>query len=370
MSTLNVDRIVDTSGGVLAPISSVMRNRIINGAQVIDQRNAGASVTLGAVNPQYTLDRWAIQASQASKISVQQNAGSVTAPVGFKNYLGVTSLTAYSVGSGDYYSVRQAVEGYNVADLGWGTANAKTVTLSFQVYSSLTGTFGGSITNDSFNRSYPFTYTISSANTWTTISVTIAGDTTGTWLTTNGIGLWVTFGLGVGSTYNGTAGAWAAAGYLSATGATSVVGTSGATFYITGVQLEVGTQATSFEYRQVGTELSLCQRYYFQQGGGNYTRFGGGIAIGRSSTVAMTAPFFPVGMRTFPTVSSVNLGNTTIAGIAASTIAMDSAESSTNYFNGPARLIINVSSGLSAGTSYEWESNNNTSTRITYSAEL
>ena len=238
-----------------------MRNRIINGACVIDQRNAGASVTIGA-GAFYTLDRWQPNSSQASKFSVQQNAGSVTPPVGFTNYLGVTSLSAYSVGSGEVFDLRQSIEGLNVADLGWGTANAKTVTLSFWVRSSLTGTFGGSIFNSAANRSYPFTYTISSANTWEQKTVTIAGDTSGTWLTTNGIGLTLCFGLGVGSTYSGTAGSWAGATYTSATGATSVVGTNGATFYITGVQLEKGSTATSFDYRPYGTELSLCQRYY------------------------------------------------------------------------------------------------------------
>ena len=261
MSQINVDKIVDTSGGVLAPISSVMRNRIINGAMVIDQRNAGASVTLTAVST-YTLDRWAVDITVASKLSIQQNAGSVTPPAGFTNYLGATSLTAYSVVSSDYFYLQQNIEGFNVADLGWGTANAKTVTLSFWVRSSLTGTFGGSLSNGAFNRSYPFTYTISAANTWTQISVTVAGDTTGTWTTNNTSGLRVSFGLGAGSSFSGTAGAWTGATLVSATGATSVVGTNGATFYITGVQLEVGTQATSFEYRQYQQELALCQRYY------------------------------------------------------------------------------------------------------------
>jgi hypothetical protein len=261
MSQINVDRIVDTSGGVLAPISSVMRNRIINGAMVIDQRNAGASVTptLG----QYLLDRWVAVLTQASKFTVQQNAGSVTPPTGFSNYLGVTSSSAYSVGSSDTFLIAQFIEGFNTSDLGWGTANAKTVTLSFQVYSSLTGTFGGAIVNNANNRSYPFSYTVTSANTWTSISVTIAGDTSGTWVgATNGIGLRVRFGLGSGSTYSGTAGAWAAGDLVQPTGTVSVVGTNGATFYLTGCQLEVGTQATSFEYRQYGTELALCQRYY------------------------------------------------------------------------------------------------------------
>jgi len=238
-----------------------MKSRIINGAMVIDQRNAGASVT--PTTGVYTLDRWLAAAySASSKFSVQQNAGSVTPPVGFTNYLGVTSLSAYSIVAGDFLCMIQSIEGYNIADLNWGSANAKTVTLSFQVRSSLTGTFGGAVSNVDGTRSYPFTYTISSANTWTPISVTIAGDTTGTWNTTNGVGLQLKIGLGVGSTYSGTAGAWAGANYFSATGATSVVGTNGATFYITGVQLEVGSTATSFDYRPYGTELALCQRYY------------------------------------------------------------------------------------------------------------
>jgi hypothetical protein len=145
--------------------------------------------------------------------------------------------------------------------MAWGTASASAVTVSFKVYSSLTGTFGGALQNTAYTRSYPFSYSIPVANTWTTISVTIAGDTTGTWLTNNDTGVRVVFGLGVGSTYSGTAGAWAATEFHSATGATSVVGTSGATFYITGVQLEKGSTATAFDYRPYGTELALCQRY-------------------------------------------------------------------------------------------------------------
>jgi len=228
---------------------------------VIDQRNAGASLT-PSTNAQYTLDRWNAYYTQASKYSVQQNAGAVTPPTGFTNYLGATSLSAYSVTSTDYFLIRQAIEGFNIADLGWGTANASAITLSFWVRSSLTGTFGGSLVNADNSRSYPFAYTISSANTWEQKSITVAGDTTGTWLTNNGSGVSLFFGLGVGSTLSNTAGAWVAGNFLSATGATSVVGTSGATFYITGVQFEKGTAASPFENRLYGTELQLCQRYY------------------------------------------------------------------------------------------------------------
>jgi len=257
---VNAD-LMTTSDGVSSSGLYGFKNRIINGAMVIDQRNAGASVTPG--NGQYSVDRWQTALSQASKYSVQQNAGSVTPPAGFSNYLGVTSLSAYSSGSGDFFFLRQFVEGFNFADMGFGTANASAVTLSFKVYSSLTGTFGGAVKNSDINRSYPFSYTISSANTWTNVSVTIPGDTTGTWVgATNGTGIAVLFNLGSGSTFLGTAGAWASANLVGPTGATSVVGTNGATFYITGVQLEKGSTATSFDYRPYGTELYLCQRYY------------------------------------------------------------------------------------------------------------
>jgi hypothetical protein len=240
-----------------------MKNRIINGAMVIDQRNAGASVaTTTTASYVYTVDRFWYAVSQSSKFTVQQNAGSVTTPVGFSNYLGCTSTAATSLGAGDYFAIGQFIEGYNIADLGWGTANAKTITLSFWVYSSLTGTFSGALRNAAVNRSYPFTYTISAANTWTQISVTIPGDTSGTWDKTNGLGISVNFSLGMGSSDCGPANAWASANYLSATGATSVVGTNGATFYITGVQLEVGSSATGFEYVNYQTSLDNCQRYY------------------------------------------------------------------------------------------------------------
>jgi hypothetical protein len=282
-------------------VSQAMKNRIINGAMVIDQRNAGASVTPTNGSYTYVVDRWKAFQNQASKFTVQQNAGSVTPSVGFINYLGATSSSAYSVTSGDIFMLNQIVEGFNIADLGWGTANAKTVTLSFQVYSSLTGTFGGSLTNYSGTvYSYPFTYSIPVANTWTTISVTISGPTVGIWSSGNNGGIQLSFGLGVGSTFSGTAGSWTANNYFSATGATSVVGTSGATFYITGVQLEVGSSATGFEYRMYGMELMLCQRYYY------------GISNTFTSTGSnATAYRFGNQMRTTPTMTNTNSGSVT-----------------------------------------------------------
>ena len=250
-----------TTAEYLVPVTG-FKNRIINGDMTIDQRNAGASVTIPANAYTYSVDRWFGVCNQASKFSLQQDAGAVTPPVGFNDYLGATSLSAYSVISTDYFTLGQAIEGFNFADLGWGTANAKTITLSFWVRSSLTGTFGGVIQNSAQARAYPFSYTINAANTWEYETITIAGDTSGTWLTTNGIGARIFWSLGAGSVQSGTAGAWVGGAPYSVTGATSVVGTNGATFYITGVQLEKGSNATSFDYLPYSTELALCQRYY------------------------------------------------------------------------------------------------------------
>jgi hypothetical protein len=237
-----------------------MRNRILNGDMRLDQRNAGASVT--PTNSQYLVDRWQASLTQASKYTAQQNAGSVTLPAGFRNYLGFTSSSAYSVLSGDIFGFGQVVEGFNVSDFGWGTANAQAVALSFWVRSSLTGAFGGAVKNDGDTRNYPFSFSISAANTWEYKTVIIPGDTSGTWGSTNGAGLNIRFSLGTGSTFSGTAGAWTGTNTWQPTGSTSVVGTNGATFLITGVQLEPGSVATPFERRSYGAELALCQRYY------------------------------------------------------------------------------------------------------------
>ena len=277
------------------------KNRIINGAMVIDQRNAGASVT--GNNAVFGTDRFRIAATQSSKLTMQQNAGSVTPPAGFKNYLGITSSSAYSVLSSDYFLVGQPIEGFNTSDFGFGAAGASTITLSFWVRSSLTGTFGGSINNSAYDRSYPFSYTISAANTWEQKTVTIAGDTTGTWIgATNGVGLYAWFNLGTGSTGSTTANAWAAGSYYAPTGATSVVGTNGATFYITGVQLEKGSTATSFDYRPYGTELALCERYCQGVVFNNY--------IGNGSGFYWSMPINFNTMRTTPTFSSLSGGST------------------------------------------------------------
>ena len=339
------------------------RNRIINGAMTIDQRNAGAAVT--ALDA-YAVDRWQYEGSQTLKSTLQQNAGAVTSPAGFTNYYGATSSSAYSVGASDFFFIGQRIEGFNVADLGWGTANAATVTLSFLVRSSLTGTFGGALANGAANRSYPFSYSISSANTWEQKSITIVGDTSGTWITNNGLGIRLRFSLGAGATFSGTAGAWAAGNLASATGATSVVGTNGATFYVTGVQLERGSVATPFDYRSYGQELALCQRYAVAYGGATvFESFGYGFAISTSAVQTILA--LPVPLRTTPSLT-----------VSGSIVIADGVNSFTIFVlsipenqQGLQQVTVNsTSSGLTQFRPYRIQANNNTTSRLIFTAEL
>jgi hypothetical protein len=325
MSLVKANTYQDASGGSNAVFSGVasppnsmgFRNRIINGNMVIDQRNAGASVaTSTATTLVYTIDRFGYYVTATSKFTMQQNAGSVTPPTGFTNYLGMTSTSAYSVSSTDELGILQPIEGFNVADLGWGAAGAQSVTLSFWVRSSLTGTFGGTLRNASAARSYPFSFTISAANTWEQKTITIAGDTSGTWGTGNGVGIYVTFSMGAGSTKAGTAGSWQTANFISATGATNMVGTNGATFYITGVQLEAGTNASAFEQIDYGRELILCQRYYcktFNQSVAPASNAGqaGAFVVPAPADTATDRAYlltwrFPASMRAAPTVTTFN----------------------------------------------------------------
>jgi len=296
--TLTTPALGTPASGVMTNVTGInydgYKNRIINGAMVINQRGYSATPTADTT---YTLDRWEARLSQASKFSVSQSS---TAPTGFNSSLLITSASAYSCTTNDFFDIDQQIEGYNSADLGWGTASAATVTISFWVRSSLTGTFGGALANADSSRAYPFSYSISSANTWEQKTITLAGDTSGTWQTTSSTGIQVRFSLGVGTTYGGTAGAWVGSNKFGVTGQVNVVGTNGATFYITGVQLEKGSTATSFDYRPYGTELALCQRYYYLHASGTDLSLGDGSMY--NTTVLMFNVNFPVSMRTAPTL--------------------------------------------------------------------
>jgi hypothetical protein len=348
MSTLAVNTITNAAGGNTAQINGMtptadslqgFRNRIINGDMRITQRGT-AAVTATAAFP---VDRFTVTNSTDGAFSAQQDS---SAPVGFVNSLKYTTTTADGTLTGvQRFACVQRIEGTNIADLAWGTANATPVTLSFWVRSSLTGTFGGALQNNDQSRSYPFTYSISAANTWEQKAVTIAGDTTGTWLTTTGVGIRLEFGLGVGPDRSGTAGAWNSNNNTSATGAVSVIGTLNATWFITGVQLEAGSVATPFERRDYGRELMLCQRYYLRNtNDGTFATFG--VAVASSSTVADRCYIpFPTTMRAAPTMnfSSLRLYD----GSAAPAVTSVSANSSTSFAGGV--VLVGSAGGLTGG---------------------
>ena len=284
----------------------VFRNRVINGDFRIDQRNNGASFTPTVVGKTYALDRWWGWIATASKFSVQRST-EVPVGQGFTNSVLVTSLSAYATPVGGYYGFGQHIEGYNIADMGFGTASATTATLSFWARSSLTGTFSVALENGSFNRSYIFNYTISSVNTWQYFTLPFRADTTGTWDNTTGQGLRLWWDLGSNdTTYAGAAGSWLAADKLRTAGSVSLVGTNAATLYIAGAQVEKGSVATPFEVRPFATELALCQRYYYQitaltNSGGSQSNINWGIAYVRSAGKASIYYSLPVPMRTQPT---------------------------------------------------------------------
>ena len=241
-------------------VSNPNDNRIINGDMRIDQRNNGAAGTAAG----YTVDRWQISGSLTGKLNWGRNYGSIAAfAPGFPYCFGCSAQSTFTLAAGDFFRLGQPLEADMISDFAWGKAGAQPVTLSFWAYSSLTGTFSGSICNDTANRSYPFTYSIPAANTWTKITLTIPGDTVGTWVTSgNNAGAILYFDLGTGAAYRGPANAWASTNYVGATGSVSVVTTTGAYFYVTGVKLEIGSVATPFNRQSLAKSMADCQRYY------------------------------------------------------------------------------------------------------------
>jgi hypothetical protein len=302
--TANIDAIATSSGQILgAGDSTAFKNRIINGAMVIDQRNAGASVTVTSGYTGYAVDRFRIDPPVGQSITGQQVTASLS---GFQNALTYTAGTG-STNASDQSEIVYFIEGYNVADLQFGTANAQTITLSFWAKSSLSGTFGLVLENNDRNRAYVTSYSLPTTNTWTYITKTIVGDTSGTWLYTNGRGIGIRWDMGAGTTYSGAVtNAWGASPFIGITAGAGVVKltqNTGATFTITGVQLEVGSQATSFDFRDYGRELILCQRYYFQWGP-NPTIVYGPTMHNITTSGSWGVFFLPVSMRASPTMTT------------------------------------------------------------------
>lgn len=287
----------------LLPAGLGFRNMIINGGIAIDQRNAGASVTVNSTSNFYGPDRWqAFGQTSDGTFTIQRVSSSPTPPAGFTHGLKVaTGAADTSIAATQTYGVIYKVEGLDAARLAWGTSGAKPAVLSFWVYGSKTGTYGGSFSNSAFDRSYPFTYTVNAANIWEYKTVYVTGDTSGTWLTDTGIGVRIEFSVGAGSTQLGTAGAWAGTRYDGATGQTNLIATADSLTF-TGVQLEQNLQPTSFETRPYGVELSLCQRYYYRIGGRTSTDLYYSCYQPATSYYRHTY-FHPVPMRTDPTLA-------------------------------------------------------------------
>lgn len=268
------------------------KNRIINGAMVIDQRNNGASINSTANSTVWPVDRFFVDNFNSGTVACVR---STTAPAGFSNSLSLTVSSTDTPAAGDYLLFSQQIEGYNVADLNWGTASAQTITLSFWIRSSVTGTYGAGIRGGS--QSYPFNYTISAANTWEQKTVTIPGPTSGTFNTTTSSAFQVMFDLGSGTDFSGTANTWQSGSKWRTSSSISWVSNSGATLFVTGIQIEAGTTATNFDFRSYGTELMLCQRYYHNK----YTR------VPASSTDGLVC-YYPVSMRANPTIGGGGSG--------------------------------------------------------------
>jgi hypothetical protein len=276
-------------------------NRIINGDMRIDQRNNGAAGT--AVNV-YTVDRWTYSASQAGKFDWGRNNVNLA---WFPYALAFVAVGGWASAANDSFSVFQPIEADMISDFAWGTANAQPVTLSFWAASSLTGTFSGAVKNYAATRSYPFTFSIPTAATWTKITLTIPGDTGGTWVMSGNAGaLYVQFDLGCGANNRGPANVWASAAYSGVTGSVSVVATNNANFFLTGVKLEVGSVATPYNRQSLAKSMADCQRYY--QITANVQPLVSGWQNGVSNI--FTPMLFPVSMRVAPTIAYSSIAYT------------------------------------------------------------
>jgi hypothetical protein len=336
----------DGSAQATAASGFGFKNRIINGDMRIDQRNAGASLTHSGVSNFYGMDRMVFNSNGTPQFSVQRVED---APPGFTFSAKLTTTTAGTPAAADFSYFGQYIEGFNVADFAFGTASATTVTISFWVKSSLTGTFGGSIRNGSNNRAYPFSFSINAVNTWEFKTVTVPGDVTGVWGKDNSFGLTLVFDTGSGANNKGTAGAWNSTANIGVTGGTNLVATAGATINITGVQLEKGSTATSFDVRPYGTELQLCQRYcrtlpattsVGYSAGGNTLYSGGSFSI--------------ASMRTAPTLRA---GSTyAVSGGNAGTVAIRYATTETvSFFNSANNWSTNADIAISTAAVLESE---------------
>jgi hypothetical protein len=309
-SSVKMDNAMVNTGLVFADGTSVssagtlgFRNRLLNGDGRIDVRNRGSRIT--PITGQYLADRFVYSSTQTGNIAFQQNMSSVNPPAGFSSYLGFQTAATCTPISSDAFTFSQRIHGYSLSDLGWGTAAASPASVSFQVYTNVLGTHTGVIRNATGTRSYPFSYTVTNANVWTPIALTITGDTSGTWNTTTGIGAEVVWTLGAGTGKRAAAGSWTSSNVSGATGGTNVTQTLNAVFFTTGMQFERGP-SSSYDFRPPLIEESLCSYYALpiQADGGSDVPICTGVFF---TTSELHGSFLlPLRMRAAPTLGTVS----------------------------------------------------------------
>lgn len=306
-----------------------MRNRLINGDMMIDQRYAGASASIGLNTGFYVVDRWYCQTPASSgTASVQQVAINWSGCRATKALQYTVTATDAAPTGGDLGCVLQVIEGNNIKDLGWGTSAAQTAVISFWVQAAVAGNYFLSLYNSAGTYSFVHAFTVAAANTPQKFTVTVPGPTAGVWATDSGMGVLVRFGLCVGPTrQTATADAWVAGNYAGQSGGAALFGAVNNTFLLTDVQFEVGTVATPFERRHIGIETSLCQRYYCQSYTGRSVGSTNGpcMVINRPiwTNVGFCTVNFPVSMRATPTVTLYNNSTSTAGSIHLSASSVD-----------------------------------------------
>ena len=302
-------------------VSAGRKNLIINGDIQVSQRYGQTATTTGSGT--YVIDRFRHENGNAGSTTCQRV---VDAPPGFYTSMKITVTgTDTSIAANDYSYVRHIIEGANINHLNWGSSNAKTVTLSFWVKSSIIGPHAGAFWNANFDRSFPFDYIINSANSWEHKSITVPGCPDGTWETGFGRGINVAWTQLSGSTYTGTPNQWNSAGDIASENLVNLLATSGATWYITGIQLEIGSNATEFENRPYAEEFRLCQRYFYKKVEPVW-----GYNIGTNNNYYRAPIDFPVIMRTTPTMSAISVD---LGGASAYGFQFSGVSGATYYWN-------------------------------------
>ena len=372
MSTLKVDNIRHNSatsdaittvsdGTCTAKLTSVgggqlsNRNMIINGAMIVSQRGTG-TLTVSNSGQNYQVDMYRGRANGGGQFSIQQV---IDAPsgTGLYNSLKLQVTTAdTSIGNTDYYEVIQYIEGSSLLPTEYGGSGAKTCTLSFYVKSNVTGTHTGAIGNEGNNRGFGFNYTINSANTWERKTITIPGDTTGTWNKNNSVGAKIIFSLGIGANFaTANVSTWEARETMGTDDGQNLIASTSNNLYLTGIQFEVGNIATTFEHRSIGDELLRCKRYYYQEyrngstGGNGAVIFAMGMTANSSSGSIYATMNHPVEMRAAPTATFSGTFAAHRFGVAINQITAANMSGSNYHNSTTATTISGTNSGSTPG---------------------